>query len=294
MSEPSESSWTRRARPLLGTIVEVKADGPPATVEAAFAEIQRIQQQMSYHDPQSELSQLNRQAAKEWVAVSHDVMAVLKAALTLAAQTSGIFDPTVAARLTSLGFLPKVPGSPIANRLATWRDIEINDANRSIRFHRSLRIDLGGIAKGYAVDAAIQRLKNEGVAEGAVNAGGDLRVFGRKVQAIAIRHPENVGTIIASIPLQEAALATSAGTFKRRNRGGTEITALLDGRDRRPLSVSTSVSVIAPNTMDADALTKVALALGPAAENILSQYRATAFFFDSGGARFVPPLQNAA
>lgn len=295
MNGSSESSWTRRARPLLGTLVEITADAPPEAMEHAFAAIAAVQDRMSYHHPESELSKLNRDAAREWVTVSRDLWCVLSCALDFARQSKGAFDPSVAARLTTLGFLPPVPGSPMANRAATWRDIELDAANSRVRFHRALRLDLGGIAKGFAVDQAVAALQAYEVPTGLVNAGGDLRGFGPNQWPISIRHPQQPSSTVATLPLHNAALATSAGTFTRRRRGNAEITALIDGRSRAPMPVESSVSVIAPTALIADGLTKIALALGAESETILTSYQATAFLFDSeGGARFVPSLSHAA
>ena len=294
MSIPGESSWVRRARPLLGTIVEVTADGASEVIEHAFKAVEAVQERMSYHNSTSELTRLNRRASTEWVTVSESLLTVLRCALDLARQSEGAFDPTVAVRLTSLGFLPRVAGSPIASRSATWRDIELDERNSRVRFHRPLRLDLGGIAKGYAVDLAVEVLLTAGVKSGLVNAGGDLRGFGSDHWSIAIRHPREPSVVLATLPLHNTAMATSSGTFSQRRRGNTLITALLDGRDRAPIPVESSASVIAPTAMIADGLTKVALALDREGDLVLSRYQASAFLFDSNGARFVPPLSHAA
>ena len=284
----STATIPRRARPLLGTLVEIAADASPTVFTRAFAAVEEVQALMSYHDSASELSRLNREATAGPVPVSAWTWEVLRAALDLAAETKGVFDPTVAPRLTALGFLPPTEGAPRADGRATWRDVELASRYR-VRFHRPLRLDLGGIAKGFAVDRAVEVLQKAGVAEGVVNAGGDLRVFGAIELPVDIRHPKQPRISAASVPVCDAALATSAGYFARRRHEGKDVTALLDGRTRKPLDPDTSVSVIAPTALFADALTKVVFALGPASEPILQHHGASALLLDSRGFRAIPP-----
>jgi len=283
---------TCRARPLLGTFVEITADCAPRVFEKAFAAVEQVERSMSYHDPASELSRLNRDAAREPVTVSVWTRNVLRAALELAEESGGAFDPSVAPAIRRLGFLPSTPGAPRADRHASWRDIELLPRRR-VRFRRALRIDLGGIAKGFAVDRAVDVLRAGGCRRGLVNAGGDLLAFGPRDWQIGIRDAARPTANACIVPLRNAALATSAAYFTRRRRGGRAITALVDGRTRQPLDASLSTCVIAPTALIADALTKVVLALGPEADSILRRYRAFAMILDSRGVRTIPPLSNA-
>ncbi len=266
----------RRARPLLGTLVEIAADRVEA-IDAAFAAMARVQALMSYHDPASELSQLNRAAATCEVRVAVWTAEVLRLALQVAAESGGVFDPTVAPRLRALGFLPATPGAPRADRCATWCDVEL-DGDR-VRFRRPLRLDLGGIAKGFAVDRAVETLQAAGVASGVVNAGGDLRVFGPEVQRVHLRDPAIPVEFPQTVEVRDAALATSAGYFSRKQRRGAPVCALLDGRTRAPGDVTISASVVAPTAALADALTKVALFAPPEMRLALfARHHATALF----------------
>jgi thiamine biosynthesis lipoprotein len=266
----------RRARPLLGTLVEIAADRAEA-IDAAFAAIARVQALMSYHDPASELSRLNREAATRAVRVSPWTAEVLQLALRVAAESGGVFDPTVAPRLCALGFLPATPGAPRADRRATWRDVQA-DGDR-VRFRRALRLDLGGIAKGFAVDRAVESLQAAGVASGVVNAGGDLRVFGSEIQRVHLRDPASPGTFPQTLALRDAALATSAAYFSRKRWRGAPVCALLDGRSRAPGDIATSASVVAPTAALADAFTKVALFAPPETRRTLfARHQATAHF----------------
>lgn len=287
------NNLAHRARPLLGTLVEMAAPASPAAFERAFAAVEKVQLLMSYHDPASELSQLNRRAFREPVAVSPWTHDVLRSALEFAEQSGGAFDPTVAARLTALRFLPPTPGSPRADGRASWRDVDLLPRRR-IRFRRALRLDLGGIAKGFAVDRAVDILRTSGCEEALVNAGGDLRAFGPRPWAVAIRHPAAPGLAACEFPLHEAALATSAGYFSLRRHAGRQVTALVDGRTRQPLDPRRSVSVTAPSALLADALTKVVFSLGAAAAPLLAQYAAAAQIQDPRGIEAIPSLSHAA
>jgi thiamine biosynthesis lipoprotein len=265
-SPAAEFGFVRRARPLLGTRVEIAVSDPRgercahAAIDAAFARIERVQQLMSYQDGDSDLSRLNRMALNHAHAVNPHTYRVCEAALQFARESAGAFDPTVAARLEQFGLLPWV--SNPADVGATWRDIELCGDHR-IRFHRPLRIDLGGIAKGYAVDCAIELLQSQ-IENALVNAGGDLRVAGGVRQFAHLRHPESPLNIAHTLTLQNAALATSAAYFSRQASPRGEVSALIDARSGDPYLGARSVSVRASDCMSADALTKVVLFAAPA------------------------------
>jgi len=169
----------RRCRPLLGTFVEITAAGPDeselqASINAAFGAVKKIQSVMSAHDPASELSRLNRAAVRRPVTVSRELFAVLRRADRLAAESDGAFDYTIGSLLARWGYLPR---SLRRKRPGNWRQVLLLPG-RGVCFLQPLALDLGGIAKGFAVDAAIQVLQRRGAISAIVNAGGDLRVFG--------------------------------------------------------------------------------------------------------------------
>src|SRR5258706_4981041 len=180
----------RRCRPLLGTFVEITAAGPDETelqdsVTAAFGAVERIQSLMSAHDPASELSRLNRAAVRRPVKVSRELFALLRRADRMAAESDGAFGYTIATVLGRLGYLP---ASLRRKRPGNWRQVLLLPG-RGGCFLQPLALDLGGIAKGFAVDAAIQVLRHRGADSAIVNAGGDLRVFGARPAVVHLRHP---------------------------------------------------------------------------------------------------------
>jgi FAD:protein FMN transferase len=266
----------RRAAQLwLGTLVDIAAEGPSAegvdrAIAAAFAEIASVHQSMSAHAPDSELVRVNRAAMCQPQRVSGGFHAVLCCALDIAAASCGAFDPTVGGVLGDLGFVPR----HACSGRATWRDVHV-DAH-GVRFARPLQLDFGGIAKGYAVDRAIAALREHGVTSGCVDAGGDLRVFGRRARVIHVRTSGAHATALSLVRLAQGALATSGYASQRRRVAARWATPLIDGTCGLPRMSTRTVSVVAPSCMLADALTKVVALRGRDAAPVLARYGASA------------------
>ena len=181
----------RRCRPLLGTFVEITTIGlderrVQRSVNAAFGRMERVQRLMSVHDPSSELSRVNAEALFRPVKVSGATYDVLRRGLELACASAGAFDFTVAPTLARWGLLP--PHLRRRGSCGCWEDVKLLGGRR-VLFTKPLAVDLGGIAKGYAVDAAIEALLDSGVSSSLVNAGGDLRAFGSAPFIVHLRHP---------------------------------------------------------------------------------------------------------
>jgi FAD:protein FMN transferase len=271
----------RRARPLLGTVVSIGvADRRPAprlhaAIDVAFACIERIHQLMSLHLADSELRRLNRDAARSAQRVDPHTYAVFETALRIAALSEGAFDPCIAPRLEEWGLLPRDESrcDPAAN----WRAIELLPGER-IRYARPVRVDLGGIAKGYAVDLAVQSLQANGFKHIVVNAGGDLRVAGADTHCVHLRSPSEPSRSEHALALCNTALATSANYFSRRTNSTASVSALVNPRDGTPYLGPRSVSVRAAHCSSADALTKVVLFAPPEiAETVLASFDAQAY-----------------
>ncbi|HYR59070.1 MAG TPA: FAD:protein FMN transferase [Chthoniobacteraceae bacterium] len=282
----SASSEVRRARPLLGTFVEIGARGLAhdrlhGAIDRAFAAIERVHRLMSFHDPASDVSRLNRLAARRAVAVHPWTSEVLRQAQHFAAISDGDFDISVAPLLQKWGYLPREKNRPLPRRISDYRKIELLDRDR-VRFHDScVSIDLGGIAKGFAVDQAVRILEAENVVAGLVNAGGDLRALGSC--AVEIRNPALGGPSPAKLALENDALATSAHYFARKRWRGRNVTPLVSPRDRAACFRYASVSVRAPSCLHADALAKIAMLRGPRAFPLLEKFAAHALLVTSAG-----------
>lgn len=276
----------RRARPLLGTVVEIAAEGEahtlPKAIEAAFAAIAGVQRLMSFHDSGSDLSRINAAAAGLEIAVDRQTFRVLEFAHELSDASDGAFDVTIAPSLVESGFLPERAGEPIL-RGATYRDLQILPGHR-VCWRRKGWADLGGIAKGYAVDCAVAALRSEGVTTAVVNAGGDLRCFGQP-QPIYVRHPSVPESLVSLDRLTDSAVATSAGYFSRTEKDGREVDPLVDPEQGRCTTWDASISVVASDGMTADALTKIVRLSPDTAPGILDRFGAQAIVIDCDGVR---------
>lgn len=284
----SHSAEVRRCQPLLGSFVEIGARSTSPrcaneAIDAAFAAVARVQRLMSFHDPESDVARLNREAAEQPVQVAPWTYQVLQAARDFHETTQGAFDVSVAPRLQRWGYLPPADDSDApAAADADQAAMELLDRRR-VRFLRPLRIDLGGIAKGFAVDRAIDALRAAHASSGIVNAGGDLRVFGPGASEIHVRDPHQPGRAVPLLAIENAALATSATYFARRRWRGRWVSPVVDPRRGRAVVRTASVSVRAATCMEADALTKATLLLGRRSARLLRDRAATAFVLDRRG-----------
>jgi thiamine biosynthesis lipoprotein len=290
----------RRARALLGTFVEIAAAGPAArnldaAVEAAFAAIAKVHRLMSFHDPASDVSRLNRDAGARTVVVDAWTWQVVDTAADLHRCSHGAFDITVAPVLQELGLLPP-PKTHAAPAPGPWRcDAVETLPGRRIRFrHPGTRIDLGGIAKGFAVDRAIEVLRAHRVSAAQVNAGGDLAAFGPKAWSIHIRDPRDPRQTIGAIDITDEALASTGGGFDPFDSPVVAKTAVIDPRARAPARTIAGATVRAPTAMLADALTKVVMIAGEAAAPLLHRFHAGALLVQAGGDIRTSPSWQAA
>ena len=263
-----------RARPLLGTTVAIRVEGlsetsANAAISEAFDEVALVHRLMSFQDPSSDISRLNREAFERTQDVHPATFEVLHWASGIAEKSDGIFDIAVAPRLVECGLLPKPASTRLPDSAARWRDIELGD-DYSVRFRKPLWIDVSGIAKGYAVDRAIETLQNHGAVQASVNAGGDLRIIGPQLERVYLLGPEDAAGAPV-IELQNAAVASS-GAHTSPNR----IALHIDPRDGTAVPVEQFVSVAAESCMIADALTKPVLVLREHAHPLLNHYRADA------------------
>ena len=281
----SASNRVRRARPSLGTFVEITARGDSeaklhSAIDRAFAAVARVDRQMSFHHPASDISRINREAFQRKLTVDPWTWRVLQAAQKLSHESDGLFDITVARKLMQWNYLPRRYRN--VNE-GNWRDIAL-EKNCTVRFRQPVIVDLGGIAKGFAVDRAVEALKRAGVRSGVVNAGGDLRVFGLKSELVHLRRPDKPMQLASAINLRERGLATSGIYFARKKRGREVVTSLLDGRTCRSSRKLISVSVAASSCMTADALTKIVFILREKSQPLLARYHADALLLERDGA----------
>jgi thiamine biosynthesis lipoprotein len=289
----SLSSEMRRARPLLGTFVEIGAEGENAAsaIDAAFDEIAAVHRLMSFHEAASDVSRLNRAPLATPIEVDPRTHEVLSWAERMGVLSHGIFDATVGAKLVTMGFLP-APDAEWPSDEANFRDVRLLPDHR-IMLRRRVWIDLGGIAKGYAVDRAIEALRKNRIESGIVNAGGDLRVFGAP-QPIHIRHPEDPARLLFLGQLSDTAIASSSGCFTERSKTSDCPDPLVDPRRKTAIRWQQSVTVMAPRCVIADALTKIMRIEPRRAARILPELDAEAIVIDRRGARRLAAAVGAA
>jgi FAD:protein FMN transferase len=275
----------RRCRPLLGTFVEIQASGTNGAdleraVEVAFVAMAQVHHLMSFHDRNSDISLLNCDAFRKSVRIHPLTWRVLKSAQQFSHNSRGVFDITTASQLVKWNYLPKY--NPVDGS-GSWRDV-ILQSNCNVRFRRPLTIDVGGIAKGFAVDRGVDALKRNGAMAGIVNAGGDLRAFGPALQFVHLRNPAKPTRAAGIVRLRKRAIASSGTYFARRKNSSRWVSPLLDGRTGRAAHGLVSVTVAAATCITADALTKVVSALREKAASLLATYRADALLLDQDGA----------
>jgi thiamine biosynthesis lipoprotein len=257
----------------MGTHVDVLVPvGREASVARAVAIFTAWTRRCSRFDATSELSRLNAAAGRP-VIVSVGLFDAIAAAMDAARATDGVFDPTVLRRLEELGYdrtFAQVPaGIPAAIRPpgpweGSWRSVRLDRATRTVELPAGTGLDLGGIAKGMAVDAAVEALREAGVTPAAVNAGGDIAVAGipagQPEWRIAVE-TRGGGHVVA---LEHGALATSSTERRRWTRGDSEVNHLIDPRTGAPAATGVaSVTVAALRCTQAEVAAKTALLLGP-------------------------------
>jgi thiamine biosynthesis lipoprotein len=275
----AQAGWlSRTVDGIMGTRIFVelwaedadRARGEQA-IDAVMDEMRHIDATMSVYKPDSEVSRVNALAAREPVRISPELFGLLTTALEYSRITEGAFDITYA----SVGYLydfrarkrPNDEQIEQALPAVSYRHLLLDAAHHTVRFSRpGVRIDLGGIAKGFAVDRGIEILRARGITHALVNAGGDSRVIGDrfgKPWIIGIRHPDHADQVITRIPLVDAAFSTSGDYERYFDEGGVRYHHIIDPRTGHSASKVRSATVIAPTATRTDGLSKTAFVLGP-------------------------------
>jgi thiamine biosynthesis lipoprotein len=273
---PAHAQWLTGEEAIMGTAIRVElwADDE-ATGEAAIAavmtEMHRIDRAMSPYKPESELSRINREAAERPVPISQEMFDILSRSIEFSKISGGTFDIT----FSSVGYLYdyrrhiKPTDKEIEQALPgiDYRHIQLDARKRTVRFARpGVRIDLGGIGKGHAVDNGIALLKKRGITQAIVTAGGDSRVLGDRggrPWMVGIRDPRRKDNMVAVIPLINSAISTSGDYERYFEVDGERYHHILNPKTGRSATGVHSVSVIGPDATTTDGLTKPVFILGP-------------------------------
>jgi thiamine biosynthesis lipoprotein len=272
----AQAEWLAREEPIMGTRVAVEvwhedAAAASAAIDAVIAEMHRIDALMSVYKPESRLSEVNRDAATRPVKVEPELAMLIARALEFSELSGGAFDITYA----SVGYLYdyRAHKHPTESQIRTalpainWRHVVVDLEASTVRFTQpGVRIDLGGIAKGHAVDSGIAILGGHGIKNGTVTAGGDTRVLGDRrgrPWVVGIRHPDDRGRVIARIPLEDAAISTSGDYERFFDEDGIRYHHIIDPKTGKSPQGVRSVTVIAPTSTLAEGLTKSVFIMGP-------------------------------
>ena len=253
-----------RSRPILGTFVQIKATGDNSTyinsaIDLAFEKIQLVHKLMSVHEMDSEITKLNLTAHLHPVKVHPWLYYVILKSQEISAESNGKFEITIGNILQEYGYIPeyyKTENIKSSDKQVSYQDILLLPDN-FILFKIPLTIDLGGIAKGFAVDKAVEELLNLGVLSGIVNAGGDIRVFGRNEEIIKVKVPTNNELLIYLTKICNRSIATSSAHATIKEFQGKKISAIVDGNTKKSFLQPYSISIESDSCMISDALTKV-------------------------------------
>jgi len=278
LAAPVHAAWLSRAVDgIMGTRIfvelwaedDAKQRGEQA-IDAVMDEMRHIDESMSVYKPTSEVSKVNSLAVQQPVTISPELFKLLTTALEYSRITEGAFDITYA----SVGYMydfrarkrPTEQQIQSALPAVNYRHVLLDAATSTVRFTQpGVRIDLGGIAKGYAVDCGIDILRARGFTHALVNAGGDSRVIGDrfgKPWVIGIRHPDHPDQVITRVPLTDSAFSTSGDYERYFDEDGVRYHHIIDPRTGHSAGKVRSTTVIAPTATRTDGLSKTAFVLG--------------------------------
>jgi thiamine biosynthesis lipoprotein len=269
------ADWYQQDAAIMGTAINVElwhedAGQGRTLTRSVMDEMQRIDDLMSTYKPDSELSFINANAARGPVTVSSELLSLIIRALDYSVITAGAFDITYASAGQYYdyrkGKKPSEQQLEQALPAINYRHVKIDPQASTIEFLRQgVRIDLGGIAKGYAVDRSMEILLHAGVKNAIVSAGGDSRVIGKRWDRpwnVGIRNPRDKNSIASMIPLQDSAISTSGDYERYFEEDGVRYHHILNpGTGTSPHEVYSS-SIIGPVATDTDALSTSVFVLG--------------------------------
>ncbi len=274
-SSALQAEWHSADKTLMGTQVSVElwSDDPDVgldAIDAVLDEVERLDLMMNPWNAASELARINREAGKHPVTTTPEIVEVVERALHYSRLSDGAFDISFASVGQYYeyreGKAPNASQVALSKQDIDFRAIRLNTNTRSIFFKKpGLQIDLGGIAKGYAVDRAVSILRSAGITSAVVAAGGDTRILGdlgERSRTIGIRHPRKKDEFVVMIPLENTAISTSGDYERFFIKDGVRVHHILDPDTGRSSAGAQSVSVLSPLAIDSDALSTTTFVLG--------------------------------
>lgn len=278
-SFPKEKVY-RKSMVLMDTLVTItvvtdSGDGAEKAMDRAFDAINRLDALLNFFSEKSELSMINRKAGLSEVRVSPETMEVVEKAIETSDKTGGAFDVTIGPEISQWNFSLKMKpvDESIKKRLGLvdYKLIQLDKANSTVYLkEKGMLMDLGGIAKGYAADKAVEELKKNGITSGLVAVAGEVKAFGRKLDGkgwkVGIKDPRSTGKndeIMATVELNDAAISTSGDYQRYFILDGKRFHHILDPKTGYPAQECQSVSVIAGDGVYTDAFSTGVFVLGP-------------------------------
>jgi thiamine biosynthesis lipoprotein len=274
----ANAEWYSDEQDKMGTLVEVRfwsedKPGAEALLSQGMAEFERIEALMSTYIASSEMSRINRDAAKQPQVISVELFQLIQQALDLSVITNGAFDISYDSVGNLYDFRERVrpDAMEIAGTLQSinYRNIVLNDDELTISFLQpGMRINLGGIAKGYAVEQVVALLREAGVEHALATAGGDTRILGDrrdKPWIVGIRDPDKDGAIFTRLALVDEAISTSGDYERYFIEDGDRYHHILSPADGRPVTGVRSVTIVGPDATMTDGLSTSVFVLGPQA-----------------------------
>jgi len=266
-------------RVLMDTAVEIRylppvKSGDHGLIEAVVEEMERLETIFSRSISDSEISQINHLAGVAPAPVSSEVVYVIDRAIYYSLISGGAFDPTIAPLVDLWGFhgqayrLPDPEEIRDALEHIDYTKVSIDPGNAEIYLpEKNMALELGGIAKGYIVDRALEILRDKGVESAFINAGGDIGLIGARPDGsswrIGIRHPADENRVIAVIPAAGGAVVTSGNYERTFQVDGVSYHHLLDPASGYPAGELSSVTIRAASALEADALSTAVFIMGP-------------------------------
>jgi thiamine biosynthesis lipoprotein len=273
--QPLRADWVSADEAIMGTRISVqlwhqdKHQGE-AAVQAVMDEFRRLDKKLSPYIESSELALVNRTAAREPTIISQEFFRLLETSLLYSELTEGAFDITFASIGHRYDYRKGIkPTDSLIEQalpLIDYRNIRLDAAKGSVFFEKpGVRIDLGGIAKGYAVDRGIELLQQKGIAHALISAGGDSRLLGDhrgRPWHIGIQAPRNKERMAVMLPLADSAISTSGDYERFFEQDGIRYHHIISPKTGRSADTLQSVTIIGPNATRTDALSTSVFVLG--------------------------------
>jgi thiamine biosynthesis lipoprotein len=272
----AHADWVRREETVMGTRIYVEAwhDDPvqgELALDAVMENMRRIDRLMSHYRPDSQLSQINIHGADGPVVVDPELFELIRTSIHFSEISEGAFDISYASvgylydyarhlRPTEKEIVAALPG-------VDYRNLVLDAPRHAVGFARpGMRIDLGGIAKGYACDRGVEILQRYGIRNAIVTAGGDSRLLGDRrgrPWVVGIRHPDDKNRVVLSMPLSDVGISTSGDYERYFDEDGVRYHHIIDPKTGHSPSGVRSVTIIGPTATDTEGWSKTVFIKGP-------------------------------